>query len=192
MDAWAAWAIEIAARGPLPAALRGVNVAERPVRQQVNDMTDERSELLIRTQQLFDEHRFGVLCTSQSSGAPYGNLVAVAEVDDLQGLLFATLRTTRKWDNLTAEPRVALVMDNRTNEVADLREALGVTAIGTAREVTDATRVAMRQRYLDKHPQLADFLATPECALMRIDVKTLITVTRFQQVVEIHFETSHP
>ena len=153
------------------------------------DGRDERAELLERIEQLFAEQRFGVLCTCRPSGAPYGNLVAVAAVDGLHGVLFATLRTTRKWENLAAEPRVALVMDNRQNRVVDLREAMGLTVRGEAHEVVGEPLLSLESQFLERHPQLTEFLSSPECALMRIRVATLSVVTRFQQVLEVDFDT---
>jgi len=150
-------------------------------------MPHDNRELLARVEQLFESQRFGVLCTCRPSGAPYGSLVAVTAVDELRGVVFATLRTTRKFENLVQEPRVALLVDNRTNRETDLRDAIGVTVIGAAAEVTGEPRQALQAQGLARHPQMADFLSSADCALMRVAVATLSTVTRFQQVVEIHF-----
>jgi hypothetical protein len=67
----------------------------------------ERSELLayLRSQQL------GVLGTLAASGEPQGALVGYAVTSDLE-ILFDTLRTTRKYANMIANPRVSLTVGN--------------------------------------------------------------------------------
>ncbi len=85
---------------------------------------------------LLSSQPLAVLAT-QSNGQPYGNLVAFAATEDLKSLLFATVRNTRKFSNITTDPRVAMVMDSRTNQRIDFRRAVAVTATGIAEEVLD-------------------------------------------------------
>ncbi|HMK36800.1 MAG TPA: pyridoxamine 5'-phosphate oxidase family protein, partial [Desulfomonilaceae bacterium] len=66
---------------------------------------------------LLASQKFAVLST-QEEDHPYMNLVAFAESGDLRTILFATTRATRKYGNITAKPGVALLVDNRSNEVA--------------------------------------------------------------------------
>jgi hypothetical protein len=67
----------------------------------------EQSELLayLRSQ------RLGVLGTLAPSGDPQGALVGYAVTPDLE-LLFDTLRTTRKYRNMMANPRVSFTVGN--------------------------------------------------------------------------------
>jgi heme iron utilization protein len=68
---------------------------------------------------LFRTQRLAVLST-QGSGQPYASLVAFVASDDLQYLYFATARTTRKYHHLDVDPRVAMLMDNRSNLESDV------------------------------------------------------------------------
>ena len=72
---------------------------------------------------LFSSQPLAVLAT-QGKGQPYGNLVAFAATDDLKSLLFATARATRKYANITTDPRVAMVIDSRTNQKTDFQRAV--------------------------------------------------------------------
>ncbi|MHC5213446.1 MAG: hypothetical protein ACYSOO_02510 [Planctomycetota bacterium] len=47
---------------------------------------------------------------------------------------------------------------------------------------------SVRKRYLQKHPQLASFLASQSCAFLCIDVKSIYVVERFQNVIEVHLD----
>jgi nitroimidazol reductase NimA-like FMN-containing flavoprotein (pyridoxamine 5'-phosphate oxidase superfamily) len=141
-------------------------------------------EVRDRIRKLFDSQRLAVLATHRG-GQPYTSLVAFAASEDLGRLLFATTRATRKFANLSADARVSLLVDNRTNRTADFRRAMAVTGVGRAREVEGIDRAASLELYLRKHPHLEDFVAAPTCALLQVAVEAYYAVTRFQHVVEL-------
>jgi nitroimidazol reductase NimA-like FMN-containing flavoprotein (pyridoxamine 5'-phosphate oxidase superfamily) len=134
---------------------------------------------------LFDSQRLAVLAT-QGDVRPYGSLVAFAATEDMKNLLFATTRATRKYANLLKNRGVALVMDTRTNQTADFADAAAVTALGDVEEIADHEEQELANIYLDKHPYLREFIASPTTALLRVNVKTYIMVSRFQNVQELH------
>jgi nitroimidazol reductase NimA-like FMN-containing flavoprotein (pyridoxamine 5'-phosphate oxidase superfamily) len=135
-------------------------------------------------QNLLHTQRLAVLST-QMSGRPYSNLVAFAATADLKDILIATTRATRKYANVTAEPRVSLLIDDRSNEETDFGETSAVTVLGTAAEVVGPEREQYLQVYLNKHPYLSEFVNSPSCAFIRVKVERFIMVTRFQEVREI-------
>ena len=134
---------------------------------------------------LFASQNFAVVAT-QNEGQPYANLVAFAATEDLKSLLFITPRATRKFANLSADARVALIIDNRTNNVSDLHGAVAVMAIGRAEEVGDSEREDMLHVYLSKHPHLKAFATSPSCALLRVRVEKYDVAGKFQNVMEYH------
>jgi nitroimidazol reductase NimA-like FMN-containing flavoprotein (pyridoxamine 5'-phosphate oxidase superfamily) len=133
---------------------------------------------------LFSSQPLAVLAT-QAKGQPYGNLVAFAATDDLRSLLFATARTTRKYANITMDPRVAMVIDSRTNQKADFQRAVAVTATGIVEKVKGAEKNHLLKLYLLKHPHLKKFVTSPTCALLRVKVDTYYVVRRFQRVMAL-------
>jgi nitroimidazol reductase NimA-like FMN-containing flavoprotein (pyridoxamine 5'-phosphate oxidase superfamily) len=133
--------------------------------------------------QLFSSQKLGVLGTHQA-GQPYGSLVAFAAVPGLKSLVFATTRATRKFANLQADSRVSMVLDNRSNRVADFRKAVAVTALGRAKEVKGRARKKIAKMFLAKHPHLKEFVDSPTCALVKIRVEVYYVVWRFQNVFE--------
>jgi nitroimidazol reductase NimA-like FMN-containing flavoprotein (pyridoxamine 5'-phosphate oxidase superfamily) len=143
--------------------------------------TEETSELV---RNLLASQRFAVLAT-ESEGQPYSNLVAFAEADNLRSLLFVTGRDTKKYSNTIASKRVAVLVDNRTNQPSDLDKAVAVTALGTIEEVSTDYRGYLSAIYLSKHPQLEDFLRKPSNALMRVAVTDYI-VASFESVRHLH------
>jgi nitroimidazol reductase NimA-like FMN-containing flavoprotein (pyridoxamine 5'-phosphate oxidase superfamily) len=135
------------------------------------------------------------LCTGQplavlatdAGSRPYASLVAVAVTPDLRQLYFATLRATRKWANLAGNHHVSLLMDNRSNQVTDFSRAAAATVIGTAEELSGAELETGLAIFLRRHPHLAEFTASPSCALFRVRIWSIYLVTRFQNVMEFHF-----
>ena len=135
---------------------------------------------------LFRGQRFAVLSTDRDTG-PYASLVAFWAADDLSHVVFATMRSTRKFNYLASHPQVAMLFDNRSNREVDVREAMAVTATGTAREITDAdARVSAAADFVAKHPHLEKFVASPGCAIVKVEVDTYYVVTHIQSVVELH------
>ncbi|MEN6490258.1 MAG: pyridoxamine 5'-phosphate oxidase family protein [Smithella sp.] len=134
---------------------------------------------LLRTQKL-------AVLSTHGSGQPYASLVAFVASGDLKYLYFATARSTRKYHNLDVDPRVAMLIDSRSNLESDIHEAAAVTATGNAGEVWEQEKDQGVRLYLPKHPYLQDFIRAESCALIRVTVETYYLVSRFQQVMELH------
>lgn len=134
--------------------------------------------------ELFFSQPLAVLAT-QDHGQPYGSLVAFAATEDLKYILFATIRSTRKYSNLSKNPRVAMVIDNRTNKEIDFETAVAVTAVGTVRELEKDRFVDL---YLSRHPHLRHFVTSPGCALLGMEVESYYIVRQFQNVTQFRME----
>jgi nitroimidazol reductase NimA-like FMN-containing flavoprotein (pyridoxamine 5'-phosphate oxidase superfamily) len=148
---------------------------------------EKTSQLKIFLKDLFSSQRLAVLAT-QNRGRPYGNLVAFMATDDLKHLLFATTRTTRKYANISKNPRIAIVVDNRSNQESDFHQAAAVTATGVVKEIMGPEKARFQELYLSKHPYLKDFVSSPTCALLKVEVETYTIVNRFQNVMELHIK----
>ena len=143
----------------------------------------EKQQIKQILNELFISQKLAVLGTHQG-GQPYGSLVAFAATSDLRNLVFATTRATRKFANLRSDPRVSMVLDNRSNRVADFRKAVAATALGRAREVRGKERENLAEMYLAKHLHLKEFVGSPTCALVKMRVEVYYVVWRFQNVFE--------
>jgi nitroimidazol reductase NimA-like FMN-containing flavoprotein (pyridoxamine 5'-phosphate oxidase superfamily) len=87
-----------------------------------------------RLQKLFRSQKLGVLATLAKKN-PYTNLIAFACSDDLRQIVFATAKTTRKFENMLSNSSVSFFIDNRSNKAADFRKAMGVTAVSSVRQI---------------------------------------------------------
>lgn len=137
---------------------------------------------------LLAKQKLAVLATHQQ-GQPHASLVAFAASADGRVVIFATTRTSRKYANLQADPRAALLIDSRTHREADFHEAMALAAKGVAHEVTGPQRLELAGLLLGKHPHLQDFVASPTCALMALEVAIYELACRFQQVLIYRFRS---
>lgn len=134
---------------------------------------------------LFHSQKLAVLATQQKE-KPYTSLVAFASSDDLCQIIFATAKATRKFSNISSNSNVSMFIDNRSNKAVDFRKAIGVTAVGSVRQIRKNKKSKLMELYLKKHPQLESFLASSSSAFICIDVKSFYVVERFQNITEIH------
>jgi len=111
--------------------------------------------------------------------------MAFAATPDLKRLIVATGRHSRKYANMMAEPRVAFLIDDRSNVPADTAEAVAVTVLGKATEAAPQEREELLPLFLAKHPHLEAFVTSPACALITVRVETYLVVQRFQEVREV-------
>jgi nitroimidazol reductase NimA-like FMN-containing flavoprotein (pyridoxamine 5'-phosphate oxidase superfamily) len=131
--------------------------------------------------QLLQSEQLAVLSTEQQ-GQPYASLVAFAVTAELGNILFGTPKTTRKFSNLTHNPRVAMLINNCLNQAFASDNAVSVTAVGNATEVVDFSRQDLSALFVKKHPHLKAFLGAEDTALVRVRIDRYILVRKFQDV----------
>ncbi len=137
---------------------------------------------------LLDKQKLAVLATHHQ-GQPHASLVAFAASADGRLVIFATTRTSRKYANLQADPRAVILIDSRTQQEADFHEAMALAVKGVAHEVTAPRRAELASLLLGKHPHLQEFVASPTCALMALEVAVYELACRFQQVLIYRFSS---
>jgi hypothetical protein len=135
---------------------------------------------------LLETQRFAVLSTRHRDGHPYASLVAFRVDAELRQLVFCTRRSTRKFANLEAEGRVALLIDDRSNDEAALQQAAAVTVLGACVEAHGAEREALSGWFLQRHPAMSAFVQSEDCAVIKVEVHVFTLVTRFQELIEFH------
>ncbi len=124
------------------------------------------------------------LLATQGDGQPYTSLMTYAYTEDLRFLVVATAMSTGKHRNIAGESRVALLVDDRSNNVEDFQNATAFTVVGEACEVGIDQREHYSGLYLTRHPALETFLASPSTVLFKIEAHNYLLVSRFENVVE--------
>ncbi len=122
-----------------------------------------------------------VLSTSDR-GEPYSCLVSFEVTEDYRQIVFATMRQRLKYRHMAANPNVSLMVDNRENKASDLRQAVSISISGTATDTKGDTREKCARLLLTRHPELEDFVAHPDCAVICVTVNRYYVVTDFESV----------
>ena len=145
-----------------------------------NLLQSEIAELLL-------SQKLAVLATQSPEGSSYSSLIAFAATDNLQKIVLATPKATRKFANIKHNPKVSLLIDDRSNNEKDFHDAQAVTVMGAVERIdADISQNELASLYLSKHPYLEDFLRSPSTAFVIISVKSYYLVSRFQEVMELH------
>lgn len=145
---------------------------------------DEPASIRALLEELLRSQTLGVLSTHEG-GQPYASLVAYAVSEDLRALVFTTATATRKFANISADNRVAMLVNNTVNAVEDFHRAAAVTALGRVQVVAPEAASDDLKLFLAKHPYLKAFAESPTTAMLRIAVDRYIIVKQFQKVIEI-------
>ena len=132
---------------------------------------------------LLEGQHLSVLAT-QGDGQPYTSLMAYSFTEDLRFILLATAMSTRKHRNIIGESRVALLVDDRSNNEEDLEKAAALTIIGEACDVETDEIDYYYDLYLERHPSLKSFLASSSTVFFKVKVQKYLLVSRFEEVVE--------
>jgi general stress protein 26 len=133
-----------------------------------------------RIRELMKQQKLGVMATDMD-GIPYTTLIAFANTDDLRHIFFATLKDTRKFSNISKNPKVTVLIDNRKNKPTDFYDAIAVTAEGHVK-IREKEDNKIKEIFISKHPYLDDFVNSPNCALLDINIEKYHYVSRFQNV----------
>jgi pyridoxine/pyridoxamine 5'-phosphate oxidase len=104
-------------------------------------------------------HRWGVVATVAATGGPEAAVVGVAVTDDLE-LVFDTLGSTRKAENLRRDGRVAVVVGWDEEQTAQIE--------GLADEPAGAALEACRRAYFAHFPDGPTRLAWPGITYFRV------------------------
>ncbi len=133
------------------------------------------------TSSLLDQQKLAVLAT-ETAGQPYCSLVAFVHGAGLKEIYFATERDSSKYAHLTANARVALLIDNRKNSDQDFDLATAIQAMGMAQECDGQAAMIPRALFLRKHPTLQAFIDSPQSVFFCVHVNRYIIVRELLQV----------
>lgn len=142
------------------------------------DMIIEKINLMVRTQ------AFGVLAT-QGEDECYTSLISYASNKDLKTLIFATPIKTKKYEFMKEHKNVSILIDNRSNNDANINDIAAITSLGTSRILEDKEEIDKWSKILaEKHSYLDEFIDADSTAIVLVDVRSYSYVSSFQEVVE--------
>lgn len=142
---------------------------------------------MIKLMKTFAQEKDFCVLATVSGEKPHCSLMAYATDDECSEIYMATYRSTRKFKNLTENPAVSLLIDNREeHKGSQLSEARAMTVSGVFERLEgDKEKAIIRQRLLKKHPHLKMFLDDADSELIRIKIQSFLLLQGF---TDAHFE----
>jgi nitroimidazol reductase NimA-like FMN-containing flavoprotein (pyridoxamine 5'-phosphate oxidase superfamily) len=141
-------------------------------------------DVMQRIKKVIASQSIAVLGTSKND-EPYSCLVAYAMTENIDQFIFATMRQRLKYKNLSANPRVSLIIDDRNENASDFDKTTSVTVLGSARDLIGPEREEYASILLKLHPSLTDFVNSHDCAVIRVDIDKIYVVSEFESVITI-------
>lgn len=133
--------------------------------------------------QVLKTQSLGILAT-QTEEYPYLTLVSFVSSNDIKTIIFATLKESRKYENIQENKKVSIFIGSQKNIIEDYKDAKALSFYGIIKKTTKKQSSEYKKLYLKKHPHFAEFLSDPQCKLMVISVKKITLSMRFQEVRE--------
>jgi nitroimidazol reductase NimA-like FMN-containing flavoprotein (pyridoxamine 5'-phosphate oxidase superfamily) len=135
---------------------------------------------------ILNQQLVAVLSTS-SNDKSYSCLVSFVVTKGFQDVIFATKRERLKYRNMSENPNVSLLIDNRKNKPSDITEATSVTIVGSVEDIQTKDRVRLIRHLVEKHPNLKSFFEADDTAVMRLYPERMYVVDNFESVSVIRF-----
>jgi len=129
---------------------------------------------------LLKNQRFAVIATQDTNG-PYTNLVSFLVDNNFKKIYFPTSRKTKKYQNLSKNSRISVLIDNRVNKPLDIKDAIVITAIGKSK---GNNQKEIKNEFLKKHPYLKEFIFSNDCIIIEVSIEKFIFVDNFKNVTE--------
>lgn len=118
---------------------------------------------------------FAVLAT-EGNGQPHASLIAITPFGNFRQIIFATYRDTLKYRNISGNNKVALLIESGVIDNKGLKQSVVLTIIGYTEEISITENEAAYQAHLKRHPEMASFMVSSDCAL-------LVVIAQSYQVV---------
>lgn len=122
-----------------------------------------------------------------SGSKPHCSLMAYVTDDDCRNIYMITLKDTTKYQNLTANPSVCLLIDNRSSDRGDDRKkAKALTVNGAFEKIEDPKKIlAVHAKFSQRHLHLKDFASHPDAEVFAVNIHSLQLL---KGATDSHFE----
>jgi nitroimidazol reductase NimA-like FMN-containing flavoprotein (pyridoxamine 5'-phosphate oxidase superfamily) len=129
--------------------------------------------MLPKIKKLVKEKDICVLATVSGS-RPHCSLMAYVADDDCRNIYMVTLRDTKKFQNLTQNPAVSLLIDNREEDAGIQRSrAKALTVNGVFQMVERGKEERVRSLLWERHPHLRDLMGKETAKIFSVRIESL-------------------
>ena len=141
-------------------------------------------ELRLIIGQLLKSQQLAVLAT-EFNHRPYASLMAFAYAENLKKIYFFTERATQKYNNVSRNGNISMLIDNRTNTIDDFKKAMAVTIKGQAKELSGAEKTEVEKLLLNRYPYLADYIHSSLATIFQFSIEEYVFVDEFQHTAAL-------
>ncbi len=143
-----------------------------------------QENIVTEIEELCKGQPFAVLAT-QGEGQAYVSLISFAINENMSQIVFSTPSRTRKFDLISGNNKVSLMIDNRSHKPESINLICAVTITGEARILDDPGEVEKwGQALTTKHNYLQRFVESPTSNLILVETIRFFYVRRFQEVYQ--------
>lgn len=123
-----------------------------------------------------------------SAEKPHCSLMSYVADDDCREIYMVTQRQSRKYENLTRNPQVSLLIDTREEHLGSRRpEAKALSVNGTFQDIDDEIKKNhIRTKLLERHPHVKEILDHPDAVILCIRVNSFLLLNG---LTDAHFES---
>jgi len=130
--------------------------------------------MLIMARKMLEENNFCVLSTC-SNDLPNSSLMHYIYDDISMSIFMLTLSGSVKYNNITANPRVSLLIDTRANVLQTGRTVMALTVFGTAEIVKDPQRhQTLVDQLVAKYGSLAKLASDSQCQVIQVKIEKML------------------
>jgi nitroimidazol reductase NimA-like FMN-containing flavoprotein (pyridoxamine 5'-phosphate oxidase superfamily) len=141
--------------------------------------------MIEKMQSLLKDNSMCVLASS-SDDRPHCSLMAYVADEEATTLFMVTLKTSRKYRNLTLNPHVSLLVDTRADARGDSGSILALTVSGASSVLKGgADKDLVLRRIVQAHPHLKDLAFDPDAEVISIKIESLLLL---EGASTAHFE----
>jgi general stress protein 26 len=129
--------------------------------------------MLKKMKELVKANDLCVLATV-SEGKPHCSLMSYISDEEGREIFLISHKRTKKYANLMENPTVSLLIDTREEEKGQRRIYIkALTVSGEFQTINDPVKKGLiREKFLNRHPHLTDFLNDPDAEIFSIKAKS--------------------
>jgi nitroimidazol reductase NimA-like FMN-containing flavoprotein (pyridoxamine 5'-phosphate oxidase superfamily) len=118
---------------------------------------------------------------------PHCSLMAYITDSKCRNIYMITLQHTTKYQNLTANPSVCLLIDTRLSDRGEQRrKAKALTVNGFFEKIKDPKKqLSVRDKFLQRHLHLTEFASQPDAEVFAVKIHSLQLL---KGATDAHFE----
>jgi len=123
-----------------------------------------------------------------SGNQPHCSLMSYAVDQECREIDMFTFKNTKKYRNLTTNPAVSILIDNRNKNGEEKKgQTIALTINGLFEEIQNQQkRESIRQRLSQKHPQLQKLMDDPNVEFFSVRIQSMLLL---EGLVESSFAT---